>query len=545
MAGSRTLKLSILADVDDLKNKLGSADKEVEGFGSKVSDFGKKAGLAFAAAGAAAAAYAGKLLIDGVNSAIEDEKAQAALAGTLERVAGATKENVKEIENYIAKTAIAKGFTDDELRPAFGRLAQATKDTGEAQKLLNLAMDISAQTGKPLEAVANALGKAYDGNSKALQRLGIDVTNETTVLKDNTAQKQAVERAQLAYNQALEKYGMMSPQAEKASLLLNQAQEKLGNSTTITKNSTATLAELLPQLTEQFGGAALEQADTFAGKMLRLSIAFDEAKETAGSFILDAITPLVTQFVDKGIPAIQSFSEELGPKLEPIIKGVSKFVQETLLPATKNWYEFLYLKLIPFLSNTFKPVFEGLKTAFNTIKKAIDDNQEGFQKLKPVIKVVAEFIRDKVAPILSGTFKVALIAIGKIVGGLVDGFGSLAGFIGDAYNALVNFINLIKNNAIVKGVSSLIDKAFGGGKALGGAVNSSQSYLVGERGPELFVPNSAGRIVPNNSMGGQSIVINVNAPSAIDEEGFTRSIINALNQTQARTGAGAGQLVFG
>ena len=46
-------------------------------------------------------------------------------------------------------------------------------------------------------------------------------------------------------------------------------------------------------------------------------------------------------------------------------------------------------------------------------------------------------------------------------------------------------------------------------------------------------------------MGGQSIVINVNAPSAIDEEGFTRSIINALNQTQARTGAGAGQLVFG
>ena len=66
MAGSRTLKLSILADVDDLRKKLTDSSNEVEGFGSKIADFGKKAGLAFAAAGAAAAAYAGKLLVDGV-----------------------------------------------------------------------------------------------------------------------------------------------------------------------------------------------------------------------------------------------------------------------------------------------------------------------------------------------------------------------------------------------------------------------------------------------------------------------------------------------
>ena len=51
MAGqSRTLKLSILADVDQLKKSLNTGSKEVEGFGSKIGDFGKKAGLAFAAA---------------------------------------------------------------------------------------------------------------------------------------------------------------------------------------------------------------------------------------------------------------------------------------------------------------------------------------------------------------------------------------------------------------------------------------------------------------------------------------------------------------
>ena len=66
MAGSRTLKLSILADVDDLRKKLGDGGQDVETFGTKLEGFGKKAGLAFAAAGVAAAAYAGKLAIDGV-----------------------------------------------------------------------------------------------------------------------------------------------------------------------------------------------------------------------------------------------------------------------------------------------------------------------------------------------------------------------------------------------------------------------------------------------------------------------------------------------
>ena len=488
MAGNRTLKLSILADVDDLKKKLGDSNKEVETFGEKVGDFGKKAGLAFAAAGAAAAAYAGKLLIDGVKAAIEDEKAQDRLAGTLKRVAGASDDVVKSVESYITKTSLASGIADEKLRPAFDRLIRSTKDVEKAQDTLNLALDISAATGKSLESVSNALGKAFDGNATSLGKITGGFTTAELKGKD--------------------------------------------------------LSDLMPTLTERFGGASQEQAETFAGKMDRLGVAFDEAKETAGSFILDGITPIITAFVDKGIPAIQAFAEELGPKLKPIIEGVTKFVKEFLLPAFKDWYEFLYLKLIPFLVDVFKPIFEGLKNAFNTVKDAINDNKEGFEKLKPVIKAVAEFLRDKVAPILGGAIKLALQALGKVVGGLIDGFGSLAGFIGDAFNALKKFIDLIKNNAIVKGIGGLIDKAFGGGKATGGAVNSSQSYLVGERGPELFVPNTGGRIIPNNSMGGQSIVINVNAPSAIDEEGFTRSIINALNQTQARTGAGAGQLVF-
>jgi hypothetical protein len=115
MAGqSRTLKLSILADVDQLKKSLNVANNDVQSSSSKISDFGKKAGLAFAAAGVAAAAYASKLLIDGVKSAIADEAAQAKLANTLKNVTGATDDQIAATEKYILKTSLANGITDDQ-----------------------------------------------------------------------------------------------------------------------------------------------------------------------------------------------------------------------------------------------------------------------------------------------------------------------------------------------------------------------------------------------------------------------------------------------
>jgi hypothetical protein len=486
MAGSRTLKLSILADADDLKKKLSESNKDVETFGDKVSDFGKKAGLAFAAAGAAAAAYAGKLLIDGVKSAIEDEAAQAKLAGTLERVAGASKETVAQVEKYITQTSLATGVVDDKLRPAFDRLVRSTGDAGKAQDALNIALNISAATGKSLETVTAAVGKALDGNATALGKVAGGF----------------------------------------------EASELKGKS----------FSDLLPVLTERFGGAAQTQAETFAGKMARLSVAFGEAKETVGSFVLDAITPLITKFVDEGIPAITKFADEIGPKLTPIIEAAGKIFKDVILPALQTFWNYLTGTVIPAVAAVVVPAFQGLQSAFNKIRDAVNDNKEGFEKLKPIIETLANFIKNTVAPILGGAFKTALSAVGTIVAGLVNGFGKLADFIGDAYDLLVKFINLIKNNPLVKGISGLIDKAFGGGKAVGGSVAAGTSYLVGERGPEMFVPNSNGSIIPNNRLGaGNNITINVSG--AIDKEGVARQIVDILNNSFYRGTLKAGTIL--
>ena len=488
VGGSRTLKLSILADIDNLKKNLTAGSTEVEGFGSKLGGFASKAGLAFAAAGAAAAAYAGKLLIDGVQSAIADEAAQAKLATTLKNVTGATNAQVAAVEAQILKTSLLTGKTDDELRPSFERLIRSTKSVEEAAKLQALALDVSAGSGKSLEAVTNALAKASEGQTAALGKLGVGIS--AADLK------------------------------------------------------TMSLEEITAKLGETFKNQASIQADTFAGKMDRLKVAFDEGKETAGSFVLDAITPLISSFVDKGIPAISQFASGLGKSLGPAFGTITKFIRDDLLPILTTWWGFLYNDIIPAIVSVVGPILSGLKNAFDIIKKAIVSNSEELEPFLNAMKKVWEFIKTYLAPLLGGAFKIAIETIARVVGVLVTGFSNLVGFISDAFNLLNSFINLIKNNPIVKGISGVVSGIFGGGKAVGGPVQSGTSYIVGERGPELFTPNSGGMITPNNRLGGSGgNTININVTGAIDPEGTARSIINVLNNSFYRGTGGSTALV--
>ncbi len=163
--------------IDNLKKNLNQADNEVQGFGGKLEKFGKVAVAAFAAAAAAAVAYAGKLAVDGVKAAIADEAAQNRLANALKNVTGATNEQIAAVEKQIEKMSVSFGIADEQLRPSFQRLATATGDLSKAQEGLQLALDISAATGKSVEQVSNALGKAYEGNTGALTRLGVGLSS--------------------------------------------------------------------------------------------------------------------------------------------------------------------------------------------------------------------------------------------------------------------------------------------------------------------------------------------------------------------------------
>ena len=452
MAGNRTLKLSILGDVDDLKKKLGQGSDEVDGFGGKLEKFGKIAGAAFLAAGVAAAAYAGKLAIDGVKAAMEDEAAQAKLATTLKNVTGATDEVIARTETWITNMGIAFGVSDEELRPSIERLTRATGSLEEAQKLSTLALDVAAGTGKSLEAVSNALGKAYEGNTQSLGKLGI-----------------GLDKAQL---------------------------------------KSMTLDEITAKLSETFGGQASEKADTFAGKMERLKLGISEAQESIGSLILTALTPLVENLTTTVLPVLRDF-----------INGFSG----------NDGLKLAFIDIVNNVKALVIPIFQGLQSAFKSVSKAVMDNKESFQALLDFAKIVA--------PYFGGALKIAITGIGKalaivvgIVADVIDGFRTLI----SVGSKIGNFLGNLN--------------PFGGGKAVGGPVSMGKTYLVGEKGPELFSPSSNGSIIPNNKLGGTSsgTTINISVSGAIDPASTARQIANLLKNEASTSGSfiNLGQSVF-
>lgn len=334
--GNRTLKLSILADVDDLKKKLGDADKAVESNASKISEFGKKAAVAFAVAAAAAVAYAGKLAIDGVKSAIEDEQAQLRLASALKTATGATDAQISATEEYIRKTQLATGVTDNELRNAFQRLSVSTKDVNTSQKLLNLALDVAAGSGKDLTTVTSALAKAYDGQETQLARLGIGLSA-----------------------------------ADLKAMNFTETQKALSN---------------------LYGGAASRNAETFQGRIDRLKQVFEETKESVGQALLPIIERLIGYIFQYGEPIVNKFKDAWKTIQTAIDNNresfdeFAKLLQEYILPILGKVFTFMIdvgAKAAAAIINAFGAISGAVTPVLNFIIDAINTVIRGINLVKP------------------------------------------------------------------------------------------------------------------------------------------------------------------
>jgi hypothetical protein len=435
---SRALTLKLLADVDNFTRNLNKADKDVQTFGGKVSEFGKKAGLAFAAAGAAAVAYAGKLAVEGVQSAIADAAAQEKLALTLKNVTNATEAQIGATEDYITQTSLAFGITDDELRPSLERLARSTGDLRKAQELQTIAIDVAAGSGKSLEAVTNAMARAAEGNTASLGKLGIGLTK-----------------------------------AELATLSMDQITARLAST---------------------FQNQASVNADTFQGKMNRLKIAFDEGKETVGGYILTAITPMVEVIVNKVIPAISSFTSNLGEKLAPVMKVI-------------------------------QPVINGVKSAFDSVRNALERNNDELQPFYNFIVGIFNFSRDFLAPVIGKTLGLAFSALGKVISGVIDTFANFVSTLKTIYDRVMAIINAIKSAA------SAVSGFFGGGST------TSQSSVPNSAVPKI----TAAPVIPKVAVPSVART-NITVNGAIDPEGTARTIVNVLNNSAARGTLGGGKL---
>jgi hypothetical protein len=382
--GNRTLKLSILADVDELKKSLKQGEVEVQGFGDKVSDFGKKAAAAFAIAAAAAAAYATKLAVDGVKAAIEDEAAQLRLASALKSATGATDAQIQATEDYISKTSLAIGIADDELRPAFQRLATATGDVTKSQQLLNLALDISKGTGKDLGSVTEALSKSFNGQDTQLVRLGIG---------------------------------------------LNATQAK-----------TMSFKDQVELLSNLYGGAAQRNAETFQGRIDRLKVLFDETKESIGQALLPVIERLIGYIFQYGTPIVDKFKSAWNTIQDAIERNRQNFnefaqlLREVVFPIVSKIFGFLIdvgAKAAAAIVSAFGTIVGAITPVLNFVIDAINKVIDG-------INLVKKDDIQKLSPIRGGSVggglgsrplgrSTVVSALGSLSGGLTGLTGAIAG----------------------------------------------------------------------------------------------------------------------
>jgi hypothetical protein len=184
-----------------------SAVRNAEGFqgtvGALAHSMKRVLGPALIAAGAAAAAMAVKMGVDGVKAAMENERTASALATTLRNLGKAHE--AAGVEEFIAKLESATGIVDDKLRPALGRLVIATEDVDEAQTLLGKSLDAAIGLNKDFGSVVEAVAKAVQtGNAGPLSRYGIVLDQNTVTTKGFTA----------ALDEALDKFkGLQAAEA--------------------------------------------------------------------------------------------------------------------------------------------------------------------------------------------------------------------------------------------------------------------------------------------------------------------------------------------
>lgn len=288
---SRTLTVALAADIDSLKKGLKDAEKVVNTSADQIADFGKKAAIAFAAVGAAATAFAASA----VKAAAEDEKGRKNLEQTIRSNTQATEQQIAAIDKYITKQSIATATTDDVLRPALGRLIRSTQDVAKAQELLNLAQEISVATGKPLEAVTNALGRAYDGSNTALGKLGLGI--DAATLKSQSFEE-TTKQLQATYS------GFIKNEATNAEFKFKQ------------------LTIALDETKESIGAALLPLVKELADYLLAVAVPNIEAL-AAGLIGENSVTA--------GVTAATKGAFEFGEQLRSIIKFVISIKEELLI----------------------------------------------------------------------------------------------------------------------------------------------------------------------------------------------------------------------
>lgn len=318
MAKSVIIPIKSVFDDKGLKN----AQSQFGKFGSGI----KKA-LGAAVAVASISAISGALNSAG-KAAAEDAKSQALLATQLKNTVGASQEQITATEQQIKSLSMLAGVADDDIRPAFSQLVRATGDLGSATSLTATALDIAAAKGISVQAAATALGKAAQGSTGALAKLGINVKGVADPLAAVQEQFKGAASAAADANPY-----------QRLTVIFGELQESLG-------------VAILP-LVKALGDAVIQLQPILESTFSALQPVFDAIKPLIERLtpILNRVLGTVGRLLSSLLPPIMRVLDAVLVALTPFIDLILNLVDTILPPLTKILNEYLV------------PAFEALATA--------------------------------------------------------------------------------------------------------------------------------------------------------------------------------------
>lgn len=381
-----------------------------------------------------------------------------------------TKRPINEVENSLSslsgtvkKFAAAAGVAFA-AKQVFDFGASAVKAFAESEAALAKVTATLATLPSNLKVTTTEVEKLAASATKlgfSNEEAAINIANFTQRTGDL---KKAVELNALAMDLARAKNLDLASAGNVVNLVLSgnaRALKQFG----IELDETKSPMEALVELQGKVAGQAAAFADTTQGKLTVLSESWGEFKEAVGASIAEGLTPFLNEM-------IRIVSD---PQFIAFFTMMSQVVGGTLLIAFKS-----IQTAIAYLTDLFFRMFLG-------------------------IELISNFIKDTFSVVLNG-IKSVIEEVTSVVMNLVNALNravSLASSIGSSVGGAV------------KSAASKIT----GKRAEGGPVQSGSSFLVGERGPELFTPRFSGNIMPNHALagiGGGGITINISGNTLLD-----------------------------
>lgn len=478
----------------------------------------------------------------------ETNKTQTEVTRTIKLTADEVdKARVKFLE---ASKAVGKlGFDDEEASVAMAKFYQATGDANKAIELNALAMDLARARGIDFATATGLVGQVLAGNGKVLKQYQIDIEDTATPLEALGILHDKVKGQAVAFADTYE--GKMQALGQ----TIGNVREAIG------KPFLDVIKKLIDAMTPTLEkiGEWIEKNPELTQKIILVTAGIAGLVAILGTIgvILPAVITGVT-LLATGVTALAGAFAVLTAPVWIVIGIITALIAVGVL-LYKHWDEVKAFAIASWqaIADFFVGIWEGIKSFLETTMYFIvglfvmmmdlifPGWQEGLQKIKDFFVMIWEGIKVYFTGVVA-SMKVIFESLKNVFKTVWDGIvavfnwakgemGKVFNWINSAIEPLFKMIDKLQQKlsaiggAVKSAFGSVVQKGkdFFAGRAIGGPVSSGVPYMVGENGPEIFTPSTAGRILSNGS-GRGSIVINVTGNSFMGREGIAEQIGNEL-----------------